>query len=203
MAIGARDPVLGGLQVRRPGLRPVLFHSPYEAAAWSVLSARIRHPQAAAIRTAISREHGQTFALDGEDVHAFPLPAQLLQVDAVAGLTDEKVRRLHGVAHAALEGRLDAADLAALDPVVAQERVREIRGIGPFYAALIVVRASGATDALAVGERTVLAHAGRLYGDGSALSEERYVEIAQAWRPFRTWATVLIRVDGDRAGRAR
>src|SRR3954447_13378761 len=37
---GGRDPVVGGLMAIRPGLRPPLFHSPYEAAAWSVLSAR-------------------------------------------------------------------------------------------------------------------------------------------------------------------
>lgn len=33
VAAGHRDPVLGGLQAAHPGLRPVLFHSPYEAAA--------------------------------------------------------------------------------------------------------------------------------------------------------------------------
>src|ERR1700760_3086857 len=38
--IGQRDPVIGRLQAAAPGLRPPLFYSPYEAAAWSVLSAR-------------------------------------------------------------------------------------------------------------------------------------------------------------------
>jgi DNA-3-methyladenine glycosylase II len=32
-AVGRRDPVVGGLQARWPGLRPVGFFSPYEAAA--------------------------------------------------------------------------------------------------------------------------------------------------------------------------
>lgn len=40
--VGARDPVIGALQREHEGLRPVLFHSPYEAAAWSIISAR-RH----------------------------------------------------------------------------------------------------------------------------------------------------------------
>ena len=38
--LGDRDPVIGRLLAVAPGLRPPLFHSPYEAAAWSVLSAR-------------------------------------------------------------------------------------------------------------------------------------------------------------------
>src|SRR5690242_8590872 len=33
--IGERDPVIGRLQQIAPGLRPPLFYSPYEAAAWS------------------------------------------------------------------------------------------------------------------------------------------------------------------------
>ncbi len=35
LAAGQADPVLGAIQAENPGLRPVLFHSPYEAAAWS------------------------------------------------------------------------------------------------------------------------------------------------------------------------
>jgi len=36
--IARRDPVIADAQTRLPGLRPCGFHSPYEAAAWSVLS---------------------------------------------------------------------------------------------------------------------------------------------------------------------
>ena len=38
--VGERDPVIGRLQALRPGLRPPLFHSPYEAAIWAVISTR-------------------------------------------------------------------------------------------------------------------------------------------------------------------
>jgi hypothetical protein len=34
--VGRRDPVVGGLQARWPGLRPVGFFSPYEAGAWAL-----------------------------------------------------------------------------------------------------------------------------------------------------------------------
>jgi DNA-3-methyladenine glycosylase II len=40
--------VIGELQRRLPGLRPVLFHSPYEAAAWAVIVARSGRAQARA-----------------------------------------------------------------------------------------------------------------------------------------------------------
>ena len=41
VAVGDRDPVIARLQAAAPGLRPPLFYSPYEAAAWAVLSVRL------------------------------------------------------------------------------------------------------------------------------------------------------------------
>ena len=54
-SVGERDPVIGALQRAHPGQRPVLFHSPYEAAAWSVISARRPAAQGAKVRAALSR----------------------------------------------------------------------------------------------------------------------------------------------------
>ena len=58
--IARHDPVVAQLQSRYPGLRPVCFWSPYEAAAWSVMGQRIRMVQAAAIKARITVEHGET-----------------------------------------------------------------------------------------------------------------------------------------------
>jgi DNA-3-methyladenine glycosylase II len=44
-AVGEKDAVLGEMQRAYPGLRPVSFHSPYEAAAWSIISARRQRAQ--------------------------------------------------------------------------------------------------------------------------------------------------------------
>ena len=48
--VGRRDPVMAELQRRFAGLRPVLFYSPYEAAAWTIIGQRIRIVQAAAVK---------------------------------------------------------------------------------------------------------------------------------------------------------
>ena len=78
--IGRRDPVIGRLQAAAPGLRPPQFYSAYEAAAWSVLSARRPSTQMAVLRRRLSETHGRTFDLAGERVAAFPTPDQLLAV---------------------------------------------------------------------------------------------------------------------------
>jgi DNA-3-methyladenine glycosylase II len=90
LEVGERDPVIGDLQRRYPGQRPVLFHSPYEAAAWSVISARRRSAQAAAVRRGIGLELGATFVLDGQQVVAFPQPQRLLEAAELPGLGGEK-----------------------------------------------------------------------------------------------------------------
>src|SRR4051794_4298784 len=85
-AVGERDPVIGRLQSEFPGLRPVLFHSPYEAAAWAVISARRPAAQAARVRTAIGERLGAAFDLDGQRLVAFPTPERLVEVQPMPGL---------------------------------------------------------------------------------------------------------------------
>jgi DNA-3-methyladenine glycosylase II len=197
-AAGRRDPVLGRLQAAAPGLRPPLFYSPYEAAAWSVLSARRPAAAMMAVRDRLSQAHGPVFELAGQAVAAFPAPEALLGVSSFPGLPPDKLPRLHGVARAALDGRLDAALLLGLGPDQARVQVQQLAGIGPFYSALIVIRGTGFADVLPDAEPRVLALAGRLYGDGTPLEPGQFAALGEAWRPLRTWASVLIRAAGPR-----
>jgi DNA-3-methyladenine glycosylase II len=196
--LGESDPVLGALQRAHRGQRPVLFPSPYEAAAWSVISARRPAAQGARVRAQLGSDLGATFALAGVDLAAFPQPDRLLEID-VRGLGDTKVERLHGVARAALAGELDVARLHGLGPEAAYEDVQRLPGIGPFYAGLIVLRASGFADALAAApEPKGAGFAARYYGLPEPLGAAAFAELAERWRPFRTWAAVLIRLAGTR-----
>lgn len=205
MRVGERDPVIGELQRAHAGQRPVLFHSPYEAAAWAIISARRPPAQAARVRADIAATHGATFELAGQTLHAFPQPERLIALpDDTPGLNAQKIERLRGVAEAALQGELDVARLHELGPERAYEDVQRLKGLGPFYAGLVVLRASGFADALlAMNEPRVLKRAAELYGRDEPPTLEQFAEMAERWRPFRTWATVLIRLGGDRASGGR
>ena len=200
LAVGKRDPVIGRLQQQHPGLRPVLFHSPYEAAAWSIISARKPRAYAATLRTKLATAHGKVFDLEGEMLAAFPLPEKLAALRAFPGLDATRLTRLRAIARAALDGQLDAARLAKLSPEAARAELETLPGIGPFYADLVLVRGTGLADLLPRNEPMLLSYAGHFYGDGKAVDMATLESIAERWRPFRTWATVLIRVAGDRAG---
>lgn len=199
-SVGDRDPVIGELQRRYRGLRPVLFNSPYEAAAWSIISTRYARPLAARTRARIADELGREFTLAGEDVGAFPCPERLLEVGPLPGLGAQKVERLHHVARAALEGRLDAERLRGMEPEEAMAELRELPGIGPFYAGLVVVRSLGATDLLPAEEPRARRAVAHFYGLEAAPSAKELTELAERWRPFRSWATVLLRFAWERDG---
>jgi DNA-3-methyladenine glycosylase II len=201
LAVGRRDRVIGELQQAHPGQRPVLFHSPYEGATWSIISARRPAAQAARVRHALGAQLGTTFELAGTTLFAFPQPEQLRELpDDTPGLNPEKIARLRGVAQAALDGALDVAHLHQLGAERAYAEIQKLKGLGPFYAGLVVSRASGFADAmLAVAEPKVLSNAALFYDLPSPPTIEQFTEMAEAWRPFRTWATVLIRLAGDRA----
>lgn len=195
---GERDPVLGSVQKAAPGLRPPLFYSPYEAAAWAVLSARRPPGQMMAVRDRLSRAHGAVFDLAGQQLAALPTPAGLLRVTSFPGIPADRLDRLHGVARAAQEGRLDAGHLLELGPEEAMVRLREIPGIGPFYSALIVIRGTGFADVLPASEPKLLTLVEQLYGLRGPVSSEELGALAGAWKPFRTWAAVLIRAAARR-----
>ena len=198
--VGERDPVIGRLQVAAPGLRPPLFYSPYEAAVWCVLSARRAPRQMMQVRERLGRAHGAVFGLAGQDLAALPTPDQLLAVASFPGIPADRMPRLHGVARAALDGRLDAGRLLGLGPDQATAELQKLDGIGPFYSSLIVIRGTGFADVLPAGEPRALDLAARLYQRDAPLSDAAFRTLAEPWRPLRTWAVVLIRAAAGRVG---
>lgn len=196
LRVGERDPVIGRLQAASPGLRPPLFYSPYEAAAWSIIGARRPARQMAEVRRRMSETYGRVFELAGQQLAALPTPDRMVAIESFPGLTEDKIDRLHGVARAALSGQLDIDRISAMDPAEAMADLQTIKGIGPFYGALIVIRAAGHADVLPTNEPKSLELTAALYGLPRPPTPVEFEAMAAPWRPFRTWAAVLIRAAG-------
>jgi 3-methyladenine DNA glycosylase/8-oxoguanine DNA glycosylase len=191
--VGRRDPFLGRLQASYAHLRPVLFHSPYEAAAAFVIGHRLTIRQGRAIRRAMAEEFGDRMEIGEEVFYAFPRPQLLRKISSIKGVSAAKIPRLHGIADAALEGWLDRATLRSMTEEAALEKVRSLKGIGEFFSQGILYRGAGLADAVPDDQVTRMAFQ-RAFALTDPPDRETVLTLAEPWRPFRMWATVLLHV---------
>ena len=172
--VGGRDPVIGRLQSELPGLRPVLFHSPYEAAAWSILSQRRHRAQATAVRRRLSAEHGRVFTLPERRPRGLP---DARRSCFGSSRSPASKRSASTACTRSLEprstGLLDPARLLAMAPDEAMADLQQLPGIGPMYAGLILLRSTGATDILTLGEPRIASYVRHFYGLDHAADSRR------------------------------
>jgi DNA-3-methyladenine glycosylase II len=193
---GSHDPVVALLQGLHPGLRPVLFASPYEAACWAVLSHRIWMTQAVRLRRRLTDRHGTEVDVGGVRLASFPAPGVLAKLEYLPGLPGQKMQRLRALGEAAAEGVLDAAALRAMPAEEALKQLQLLPGVGPFSAELILIRGAGHPDVFPRAESRLHEIMREAYHLPDADVAE-LTEIAQAWAPFRSWASFLFRVEGE------
>jgi DNA-3-methyladenine glycosylase II len=87
-----------------------------------------------------------------------------------------------------------------MQPEDAVAHLRAIPGLGPVYANLVELRATGVSDVMTLNEPRLRSYLKRYYHLSDLPEENEVRRMAELWRPFRTWAGVLIRVSGDRDG---
>ena len=192
-AVGARDPVVGAAQRELDNLRPVCFYSAYEAATSFVIGQRIARRQSAVIKRALAEELGDRPTVAGTPFPAFPRPERLLELREARGLNQTKVERLHGLARAAIDGRLDTEILRTLAPETALARLQELPGVGPFTAGGVYYRGCGIADGIPDADELGREVVRDLYGIPDATAAD-VARLGEAWRPYRMWAVVLLRV---------
>ncbi len=194
--VGTRDRVLGRQQERFGFLRPVGFFSAYEAATSFVIGQRISMAQTRRVKERLAEKAGDAIEVerDGEHrtIHAFPRPQQLLAQTEVPGVASVKVERLHGLARAALDGRLATERLRGLAEDEALAELRKLPGIGEWTAGGVLTRGCGVADTLPIGDTISREAVRHFYGLAEPPDDDAWLAIADPWRPFRMWATVLL-----------
>lgn len=190
--VAEADPVLDDLRRRSPGLRPLCFWSPWEAACWAVIVQRSSMLAASRIKQRIAERYGAKVEVGGRTYTAFPPPVTLLDAGGL-GLPAQKEEWLRGLARAALDGVLTTEHLRALAPEEALAELRSLPGVGPFSAGLILIRGAGAPDAFPGDEPRLFAILREAYGLPEDAPQAAYRRLAEAWRPYRSWASFLFR----------
>lgn len=182
----SRDPTLSDLVAARPGLRLPGAWDPFETGCRAILGQQVS--VAAAIRLAgkLVSAFGTPLAEPvGSLTHVFPTPAQLAEADVALALNMPRSRgaAIRALAAAALADPDLFAPTGTLEAAVL--RFTAIRGIGPWTAQYIAMRALKLPDALPVGDVGLL----RALETGTGRpSPAALLGRAEAWRPFRAYA---------------
>ena len=108
------------------------------------------------------------------------------------GLSNAKMKYGRSLASDIVEGRIDFAKLAELDDAAAIAMLTQAKGIGPWTAEIYLMFAHGRADimpGLDLGLVIAAQHLKRLRKRPDA---KRLLKIAEAWRPWRSAAALLL-----------
>ena len=89
---------------------------------------------------------------------------------------------------------MDGARLRELPRDQALAELKQLQGIGDFSAELVLLRGAGDPDHLPLHEPRLCRGAALAYDLDEPPDREWLEERAQAWRPYRTWVVLLLRV---------
>jgi AraC family transcriptional regulator of adaptative response / DNA-3-methyladenine glycosylase II len=192
LAIGetlGRDPVLAPLVAARPGLRVPGTWDPFEVSVRAILGQQVSVRGARTLAGRIVETFGKKIE-EGAPVpgltHVFPSPASLARADfSRIGLPRSRAEAIRALARAVATRRLDFSASRGLADF--ESRFVALPGIGPWTAQYVALRALGEPDAFPssdLGLRRALERA------GLPTASRDLTARAEAWRPFRAYATL-------------
>jgi AraC family transcriptional regulator of adaptative response / DNA-3-methyladenine glycosylase II len=178
-----------------PGVRVPSSWDGFEAAVRAIVGQQVSTTAARTIAARLAERFGTPLATPfapgaGHSAltHRFPTPAVLAEADLSGiGLTGSRAETLRTVARALLDGDVDFRPERTLDDFVA--RWTALRGIGPWTAQYLALRALGHPDAFPA-EDLMLQRA--FPQEAPRLSAKALIARAEAWRPWRAYAVMLL-----------
>lgn len=182
------EPKLRTLLQQCPGLRLPGGWDGFEVAVRAILGQQVSVAAARTLATRLVRVYGQALEtpLAPGLERAFPTPAALAEADlATIGVMGARAETIRNVARALRDGRVDFKPKRTLEEFVAGWVA--LRGIGPWTAQYIALRALGHPDAFPAQDLVLRRAAG---GDGGSLSARALLGRAEAWRPWRAYSVI-------------
>lgn len=185
----AGDPLLAPLVQRRPGLRRPGHVDPTELVARAILGQQVSVRGARTLASRLVAAHGTpTAAPDGTLTHLFPDASTIAALPSEAfAMPRSRSAALARTAAAIADGTLDLRPGADRD--AARAGLLALKGIGPWTAGYVAMRALGDPDAWLPTDAGVRRGLARIGAEP---------ERAERWRPWRSYALMhLWSVLGD------
>jgi DNA-3-methyladenine glycosylase II len=151
------------------GLRPPRYPTLWEACAHAIVFQQISISAASAIMYRVVTALSAPVTVGEVTLRPFPAPTALLEVHdrelRAAGLSANKTGHLRAVAEALERGDITEEEIERLPTIQAAERLVQLRGIGPWSAAVVLLRGFGRLDTFPLRDSGVARTAALLSGN--------------------------------------
>ena len=196
-----RDSVLAPIVRGLRGLHVPRSPSAFEALVLAILGQQISTHVARMLRTLLIETLGPSISIDGETYQAFPRPQDIERAGVEAlrliKFSSRKAEYVVGIASQVDSGRLDVEGLRELPDRDVVAALTGLRGVGPWTANWILIRAFGRPDGFPAGDLALQRTLGVLVNEGGVnngepMSESQALEYSARWAPFRSYATTYL-----------
>jgi DNA-3-methyladenine glycosylase II len=194
--LAARDTVLTELCRHLRGMRIPQAQSVFETVVCAILEQQVNLTFAHQVKKALIETYGHHVEFQGRRYNAFPLPAALAittprQLRRIQ-ISGPKARYIIAISRGVLDGSVDLEGLRAQEPAVAHEKLLSLKGVGPWTAQYVGLRALGHLDCLPAADVGLQKAIQRFYGLRKQPTPARVEALARSWAGWRSYATFYL-----------
>lgn len=191
------DPVLRSLSRKHAGMRPWSAGSHWEGVISSIVGQSISVAAAATTERRLCNLFNPALELNGRKFWCPPAPQQLAASTIAdvrsSGVTTTRAAALVEVGREFASGQLLDVESSSFDADREGEKLRRIKGVGPWTVQSALLWGIAAPDAHPTGDVALLRAARRHFPSVTTL--RMLDELAAAWQPHRGWAARLLWLD--------
>jgi AraC family transcriptional regulator of adaptative response / DNA-3-methyladenine glycosylase II len=197
---GRRLGRLARVVARRPGLRIPQTADVFEGLVWSIIGQQINLPFALRLRRRLIERAGTS--IDGLVVHPGPVAVARLDYGDLTAVqySRRKAEYLIDTGRIVARGDLQPESFPEEPATVVEQQLLALRGVGPWSAQYVMMRACGFADCVPAGDSGLATALQRLHHLGHRPDAGETRRLMEPFAPYRSLATFhLWRMLGDTA----
>lgn len=190
------DKVLSKLVKHFRGMRIPQAPSVYECVVCAILEQQVNLSFAHQVKKALVETYGNTIEFEGRNYHAFPEPHTLASATPAEfrslQISGPKARYIIGISRAVADGGVHLEGLRFVASDEARALLVEHKGIGPWTAEYVCLRALGKLDHLPSADVGLQKAIQLFYRLRKAPTSARIEQIGKKWAGWRSYATFYL-----------
>ena len=185
------DKKLWQLVNKNPGLRVPGCWDGFEIAVRSITGQQVSVVGATTVMGRIVNQYGVPSKLNSNVSYLFPTPRALAELDPTSlPMPRARANAIATIARSVVSGELNLDPGQDSSEMI--QKLVSLKGIGPWTAQYIAMRALAEPDALLEGDLVLEKKAAQLYGLNERMKTRELLARSEVWRPWRAYASIHI-----------